>query len=49
MASNKLRKTSGKLRRFKTGLFVTNGEVLLFPANCGRLPENSGDLKQGCL
>jgi hypothetical protein len=49
MASNKLRKTSGELRRFKTELFVINGEVLWFPANCGRLPENSGDLKQSCL
>ncbi|WP_241277934.1 hypothetical protein [Chryseobacterium mucoviscidosis] len=49
MASNKLRKTSAELRRFKTELFVTNGEVLWFPANCGRLPENSGGLKQGCL
>ncbi|MDO3427155.1 hypothetical protein QWT87_19945 [Chryseobacterium sp. APV1] len=49
MASNKLGKTSGKLWRFKTELFVINGEVLWFPANCWGLPENSGDLKQSCL
>ncbi|WP_185681287.1 hypothetical protein, partial [Chryseobacterium sp. C1] len=49
VVSCKLRETSGELRRFKTELFVTNGEVLWFPANCGRLPENSGGLKQGCL
>ncbi|WP_308005764.1 hypothetical protein [uncultured Chryseobacterium sp.] len=49
MVSYKLWETFGELRRFKTELFVINGEVPWFPASCGRLPENSGDLKQGCL
>jgi hypothetical protein len=36
VVSCKLWEISGELRRFKTGLFVINGEVLWFPANCGR-------------